>query len=130
MRSVTGPGLLPALLPRPALRITPPDVRYAPHCPFPGRCQGVKSVRFYARRIQVPTLGGGLQEREERGVELQDLRCVVGGDGAAAPAVAAGGSGGQAEGGVDGAGAGGRGGAGGAPARPCWWGRPRAARDH
>src|SRR5258708_36374142 len=91
MRSVTGPGLLPALLPRPALRITPPDVRYAPHCPFPGRCQGVKSVRFYARRIQVPTLGGGLQEREERGVELQDLRCVVGGDGAAAPAVAAGG---------------------------------------
>src|SRR5216684_605427 len=35
-------GKSPAVAVPAAAHVTPPDVRYAPHCPFPGRCQGVR----------------------------------------------------------------------------------------
>src|SRR5260221_2733911 len=60
MRSVTGPGLLPALLPCPALRITPPDVRYAPHCPFHGRCQGVLSLTTFSGDVGLASSHGAI----------------------------------------------------------------------
>src|SRR5258708_16982087 len=52
--------------------------------------QAAKRYRAVATPSWLGLHGSAFQEREERGVELQDLRCVVGGDGAAAPAVAAG----------------------------------------
>src|SRR5258708_3366880 len=74
--------------------------------------QAAKRYRAVATPSWLGLHGSAFQEREERGVELQDLRRVVGGDGAAAPAVAAGGRGGPAPGGRHrrGAAGGGRGG--------------------
>src|SRR5258708_7820375 len=40
--------------------ITPPDVRYAPHCPFPGRCQGVLSLTTFSGDVGLASSHGAI----------------------------------------------------------------------